>query len=472
MNFQELADSYDSITCVLSIEKLSDGNYGDIRIVAGNKQYVYTIEHPILTIAGTSPEQQNIKFVPNSLYETYLTKEMSFEDTVYRAAILKEPIHTYIHPNQTNLWFNIFAMPLSYEEGNLCYCTYTMKLTDINSLTLSASSTSSVAEDVLKTCIKLHGTDDFMKTMSEVIKDTRICCNAEVCTIMLVDFSTGTCSILAKNVRENSRLKTVTQFVNFYDIANSWLKTMGDSDCLIIKNQRDMDYIRKVNFPWWLTLDEAGVDSVVMFPLRFNHEVLGFIWATNFETKDTLHIKETLELTTFFLSSQIASYKMMKRLEHMGYTDMLTGVQNRNAMNNRVTDIISGTEELNIPYGVIFADLNGLKEENDTHGHSAGDIMLKKAAILLQEIFEDNDIYRAGGDEFMVIIKGCTKEAFEEKTKALKHRTNMPGQVSFAVGSYYVTSGCDIRDAMRYADENMYKDKSNYYDEHPEKKKR
>jgi diguanylate cyclase (GGDEF)-like protein len=337
---------------------------------------------------------------------------------------------------------------------------------------LTASHASTVSDDVLKTCIKLHGTQDFRKTMDEVIRDTRILCDAEVCTIMLMECSTGTVSILAKSVRADCKLKTVTQFVNFYDIATSWANTIGDSDCLIIRNERDMQYIREINYPWWLTLDEAGVDSVVMFPLRFDHEVLGFIWATNFDTRNTLRIKETLELTTFFLSSQIASYKMMKRLEHIGYTDMMTGVKNRNAMNDRVSSIVNGSEVLTEPFGIVFADLNGLKTINDMEGHNAGDLLLKKAAILLQEIFDGNDIYRAGGDEFVVIITGCTPEELTKKTEKLKARSDTPENVCFAVGSYCAEPGCDIRDAMRLADEDMYKDKAQFYREHPESDRR
>ena len=193
---------------------------------------------------------------------------------------------------------------------------------------------------------------------------------------------------------------------------------------------------------------------------------------TNFDTRNTERIKETLELTTFFLSSHIASYQMMTRLEHIGFTDMLTGVQNRNAMNNRVNSIVSGETFLNVPFGVVFADLNGLKTVNDTQGHSAGDLLLKKAALLLQELFEEDDIYRAGGDEFVVIVTGCTQEELEKRVQTLKERSDVPEGVCFAVGGYYVESGCDIRKAMQLADENMYRDKDDFYRRHPENDRR
>lgn len=466
MNFKEFVDGFLPMTSIISVRKMSDGGYGDIRIVTGNKPYLDVIEHPIYAHA---PTLKNNDFIPNSPYEKYVTKNFSFEDLCYRAAILKKPSYTYVHMTDPDLWFNVFVMPIDYEDGDVCYCTYTTKLTDISELDLLSTDSLRTSSDVIRTCIKLHGTDDFEQTMKEIIKDIRVICDAEVCSLMLIDFSSGTYSMLATNIRENSRIKRVTQFTNFYDIAVSWIDTIGDSDCLIIKNKQDMKYIEKINNPWFLTLEEAGVDSVVMFPLRYNKEVLGYIWATNFATENAMRIKETLGLTTFFVSSEIASYKMMKRLEHISYTDLLTGVKNRNAMNNRITAITNGEELLTEPYGVVFIDLNGLKQVNDEQGHLAGDLLLKKAALILQEIFVEEDIYRAGGDEFLIITSGCDQDEFDKKIERLRKKVSDPDSVLFSIGVSYGDHGCDVRDAMSVADAKMYEDKQHFYELHPEK---
>ena len=127
---------------------------------------------------------------------------------------------------------------------------------------------------------------------------------------------------------------------------------------------------------------------------------------------------------------------------------------------------------ITVPFGVVFADLNGLKLLNDTQGHSAGDILLKKAGILLQEIFVKDEIYRAGGDEYVVIVTDCSEEAFNKKVQALRSHMDMSNDVSLAVGCHYVSSGCDIRTAMRMADENMYTYKKEYYRKHPKNDRR
>ena len=161
---------------------------------------------------------------------------------------------------------------------------------------------------------------------------------------------------------------------------------------------------------------------------------------------------------------------MLMQLERISYTDLLTGIMNRNSMNNRVTGIVDG-EPVSKPYAVIFADLNGLKRVNDEDGHSAGDLLLKKAGIVLQEVFVDDEVYRAGGDEFMVLVHG-DRESFDRKIEKLRAMTSDPDNVCFSFGYCFNDSDIDIRDAMRIADEEMYKDKAKYYSEHPERKYR
>ena len=469
MNFQEFVEGFHTMTCVISVEQISDDRYGEIRIVAANKSFVKLLEEPAYF---DLPELRGKKFTPDSFYDLYLPQDPNFEDLWFRAAVRKQLIHTYMRANRLNCWLNVYAIPVNYQAGNTHYCAYSLQLTEFSDMDLASVQSAETSTDVLRTCIKLHGANDFRKTMEEVIKDIRELCDAAVCTIMLVDSGTATCSVLATNIRGNSNLKRVSQFSNFYDIAASWADTIGDSDYLIIKNEQDMQRIREINRPWYLSLEEAHVNSVVLFPLRYNNEILGYIWATNFDTHNTMQIKETLELTTYFISSQIANYLLLKRLKHISYTDMLTGVKNRNAMNNAVSNITSGSEALPSPFGIIFADLNGLKQINDSQGHAAGDILLKKAAILLQELFGGDEVFRAGGDEFMIIIAGCTKSEFDRKIYALKESASDPENVCFAVGGYFEDAGGDIRNAMRIADENMYQDKAQFYADHPERKQR
>jgi diguanylate cyclase (GGDEF)-like protein len=214
------------------------------------------------------------------------------------------------------------------------------------------------------------------------------------------------------------------------------------------------------------------VNSVVLFPLKHNNEILGYLWALNFKTEDTVKIKETLELSTNFIASEIANYKLMKQLEFLSSIDLLTGCKNRNAMNNAVDDIVSGIIKISEPYAVVFADLNGLKRINDEKGHGAGDRLLRTASAMLSQVFYGSDVYRAGGDEFMIIVPGLTEDEFKVRLQQLNEKSVIDSDLHFAVGCCFVSHGEDIRTAMRLADERMYEDKKEYYDRYPEKKYR
>ena len=162
-----------------------------------------------------------------------------------------------------------------------------------------------------------------------------------------------------------------------------------------------------------------------------------------------------LELTTYFLASELASYQLFERMETLSSKDMLTGIFNRNAMNNRIDFLLTSENKHNDYVCIIFADLNGLKQVNDNEGHFAGDLLLKDAALTLQKHFPDYEIYRAGGDEFMVLALESDKEKMIKRISEFKSATSKPEGVCFAAGWSYETVK-EIRKAMHNADENMY----------------
>jgi GGDEF domain-containing protein len=104
-------------------------------------------------------------------------------------------------------------------------------------------------------------------------------------------------------------------------------------------------------------------------------------------------------------------------------------------------------------------------------GHNDGDRLLKDAASVLKEIFVGDQIYRAGGDEFTIISLHGTEQDFMQKIAMLKQEACDPDWLYFAVGYYHDESNGNLRLALRYADERMYKDKDAYYAAHPEKRR-
>lgn len=465
MNFQQLCDSMSAMTCVVSVEA-REGGYGKIRIVAGNKAYIDSIENPA---AGT--EMLKDKFVPNSEYTDYFTQDLNFEDFCYRAAVQKKCLHSYAHPDRMPVWFNMTFLPVEADDGDLRYCTYTMEI-DFKPDTHRMSNISEdLAADVLATSLKLRDVEDFDAAIGDVIGDVRELCEAEYCCILLVDEQERTCSVLCEDAAEGSRLASMEDYIGegFYELVESWPDTIAGSNCLIAKNDHDMEVVRRRNPEWHRSLTDAGTENIVLFPLKSRGNLLGYIWALNFDAQDAGRIKETLELATFILASEISNSMLLDRLRTLSSRDMLTGVCNRNEMNNVVAELWAKMEHGGIPIGIVYADLNGLKQVNDAGGHDAGDALLREAAWALTEVFEPERIYRAGGDEFVVIETGISEDSFSSKVAALGEAVAGYGDVSFALGTFHDPCCRDIYEALRTADRRMYADKRAYYEKHPDR---
>ena len=468
MDFQKFVDGFLPMTCVISVEKLPDGKWGEIRIVAGNKAYIDSIENN-----PDAPKMLRSKFIPNSLYQDYIPQDTNFELFCYNSAVLKKPTHSYVHPDRFDFWFNLFSMPIDYEDGNICYCTYTQELTHEVEASKMSNVSQGTAAEVLSTCIKLRGNSDFKEAMKDVIKDIREICGAAYCGILNIDGMTSKCSLLCQDISPDFVEYNPDWFTeDFYDIAKTWDDIIGGSNCIILKDRKDMELVKKKNEMWYNSMMQAHVESLVMFPLKSGFELMGYIWVTNFDTEKTIHIKETLELTTYFIASELSSYQMFDKFKILSTVDLLTGVLNRNEMNNRVMQLSLDERQGRSNIGIVFADLNGLKQMNDNKGHSAGDKLIKDAAKILKKVFPKDEIYRAGGDEFLVLLRDTSLTQLEEYSRQVKALADETDTVSFAIGVSFDENSLNIYEVMKQADVNMYEDKKKFYDAHPERKRR
>lgn len=475
MNFDYkfFSEHIKQIASVFSVEVFPDGTYGNIRLVTANDKFLKMVN--AVYDMNNGKNMYKTDFIPDQPYEKYIPKDHSFEDLCYRSAILGETLRTYIHPERMPTWMYITTIPLNSDKENIGYCAYLQKFTEDPDYSLMTDISPDTASEVLEICMKLRGTNDFMSTISEVISDIRDICDAEHCCILLTDFAQRKCSVLCEALSNDTKLSTMKKYVDddFIDIADTWHDTIGSGGCAIIKNDLDWAWLKEHNPVWYGSIKPAGAKSIVLFPLKFREETIGFIWAINFKTSIATKIKELLELSTFFLAAEIANHQLFNRLEILSTTDMLTGVLNRNAMNNRVDRLMMKNEMYTHKesVGIIFADLNGLKQINDSEGHFTGDLLLKDAALTLQKHFPDNEIYRAGGDEFMVLAMEMSKDEFERRAEKFRLAVSEPDGVCFAVGWCYDTIG-NIGNAMHTADENMYADKQRFYEKHPERKRK
>ena len=459
MNYKQFVENFSRVACIISVNLKEEDDNNRYYVVEANEAYKRTVVD--------KPED----FVTNVPYTRYIPKAANFEDLCDTCVLSDKPVHTYFDIELYNAWMEVYLMPLASDDPDLRYLLFSYEMNpkaDIEKMTDISSAT---ATNVLKTCLKLRETGEFKDAVNSVVNDIRLQCGAESCRILLTDFSKKHCELLCEAYEDVSGRKPMTAYFgeDFFSIVETWPKLINKSNCFIITNPKDLDDAAKISPSWVESLRGAEVERLVIFPLRSDNETIGYIWVTNFDTTQTLMIKETLSLTAFILSSEIANEQNIRKMKIMSSTDLLTGVFNRNAMNNRILDSQNGTNRIEKPFGIFFIDVNGLKTTNDTNGHLAGDNLLKDVAGTLKELVNGrSEIYRVGGDEFMVIAADTSYEDFNKMNEALLQNCERPERAHFAVGACHSDENVDIFKAMQKADARMYEVKEEYYSRHPE----
>ena len=460
MDYKDFVSNFKRVACIMSVNLKEENHDNRYFVVDANDAYKHTVV-------------KNIEdFETNVPYTRYIPKAANFEALCDSCVLTNKPIHTYFDIELYNAWMEVFLMPLESDDPDKGMILFSYEMNpkaDIDKLTDISSET---ATNVIKTCLMLRETDDFQETMNAVIADIREQCGAKRCSILLTDFEKREYKLLCEDYGNDPNQIPLSEFLTeeFYKVIETWPRLIKKSNCFVITNDKDMEEAHKIAPEWIDSLRSDNVKTIVIFPLRSDNNTIGYIWAGNFDPSKTLMIKETLGLTAFILSTEIANEQNIRKMKIMSTTDLLTGVYNRNAMNNRISDDLNGNDPITTPFGVFFVDVNGLKTTNDTQGHPAGDDLLKDVAATLKELGDDKlEVYRVGGDEFMVIATDTDKEEFAKLKEILINNCERPNRAHFAVGACHSDEvGGSIIKAMQNADATMYEVKEEYYSRHPE----
>ncbi len=156
------------------------------------------------------------------------------------------------------------------------------------------------------------------------------------------------------------------------------------------------------------------------------------------------------------------------------YTDKLLGIYNRFYLDRMLSKLKKSGS-----FCIMFADINNFKHINDEYGHAEGDKVLKTVSVILKEaVGNRGTVIRYAGDEFTMLIN--TKH--EDTAKIIRqdiidhmseyNRTGSePYEITLSIG-YHITDPAneDMFEAMKVADQDMYKDKQKYYETHERRK--
>ncbi|MES9863349.1 MAG: GGDEF domain-containing protein [Candidatus Thiodiazotropha sp. LLP2] len=171
-------------------------------------------------------------------------------------------------------------------------------------------------------------------------------------------------------------------------------------------------------------------------------------------------------LYSYSLTAKIESART--KLAHERNIDALTGLLNRRALIERSSSLFQA-DELGNGVVVLFADLDGFKAINDTHGHHIGDQVLTAVASNITKILRSEDLVaRYGGDEFLLLLPDTTNEGGNLVAQRIRQtiddyakNNNIDFSITIGMGKY-PDHGRDLESVIKSVDKAMYRSKTEH----------
>lgn len=169
-------------------------------------------------------------------------------------------------------------------------------------------------------------------------------------------------------------------------------------------------------------------------------------------------------------SKKMSLINDLETLKKEVYTDKLTQIGNRKFAEMKINTRFNEMRNYNVPFGILFVDIDHFKNINDTHGHLIGDQILKLVSKTISNILRSLDVIcRWGGDEFIIILPNVNTDALEfiaQKIKMFIGRTWLGTEkenirVTLSTGGTLAQKNDSIEKIVQRADMQMYQAKNN-----------
>lgn len=170
----------------------------------------------------------------------------------------------------------------------------------------------------------------------------------------------------------------------------------------------------------------------------------------------------SMAINSYLIGIKLRNEYAQLQLAELGRKDLLTGVKSRNSYERALLEYPTRCK---LSLSCIFADLNGLHELNEKAGHANGDEMLKCVSAALKTAFGADDVYRIGGDEFVVLACDIGEKELRLKVEHARRLTERQScHVSFGASRSEVPIP-DVNELVKRAELEMYADKRRYYEQ-------
>ena len=197
---------------------------------------------------------------------------------------------------------------------------------------------------------------------------------------------------------------------------------------------------------------EAGTPQYTRMTVTYSSDHSHFIICV--ENREADVRREQEQLAAISLANELAR------------RDELTHTKNKTAYREMERELQMQLKESSDPFGIVVCDINGLKTINDTEGHKAGDNYIRESCRLICRLFSRSPVFRIGGDEFVVVLRGQDYEDRESLIAGLKRQVEENSRMGegpvIAVGLAVCQPGedCTVEGVFNRADGLMYENKT------------
>jgi diguanylate cyclase (GGDEF)-like protein/PAS domain S-box-containing protein len=169
------------------------------------------------------------------------------------------------------------------------------------------------------------------------------------------------------------------------------------------------------------------------------------------------------------ISHQAANELRIKELEKLALLDNLTQLANRNYIERELQNRFDENRRFQMPFGILFIDIDHFKKFNDSYGHDVGDSVLKFVANTFVSNARSFDLYgRWGGEEFIGIVRNTTRDELESVGNRMRSliehsylmHDNEKLHVTISIGATLITENDTIDSLIKRADTLLYQSKS------------
>lgn len=209
--------------------------------------------------------------------------------------------------------------------------------------------------------------------------------------------------------------------------------------------------------PWHMYVMLGCISSLFIYmALKFKDPIT---WSSDITNTLVFGVLSAI-VCSYTITIRVARFRLERTIRMMAEFDQLTGLKNRNSYEGSLEKVSDWECE---KVYCSYIDVNGLHELNNVEGHDAGDRMLKYVADAILTLFDKENVYRVGGDEFVIL--GTDMEVPEIESRIVRIREIVEAE------DYHIAVGIcceekehlDLAVLIKKAEQMMYQDKRDFY---------